>query len=298
VLHTALFAQTDTIASHKKKLSLLGGSSDPSYQPLQGGYHQREGYAVNRDYDESRNRMYMPNSRWTWAFSIIALVQACIVLAFESYVFATFQMDLQNGASGDVHSRTIPTFLTLYIFGFIYQLVLVWDALRLKNTIQVIGLVVYNIGLMIYGAVQMDQIKESVLALNANGQIDLQIWADTKPYLIAVPIVIAVGTVLLAICAWKLYDEFAWSSKVTPLFNPPQTNSFPSLQTHQRRPSNEATLPDLPSLYCPPQIRFLLLPRLHHPIRCHCHPTKTRIRSHNRRHSRHHHHPPRRSLVL
>lgn len=127
-----------------------------------------------------------------------------------SYVFATFQLDLKPGATDDVHSRTIPTFLTLYIFGFVYQLVLVWDALRLKNTIQVIGLVIYNLGLLIYGAVQMDQIKESVLVLNSQGRIDLSIWADTKPYLIAVPIILAVGTVLLAVCAWKLYDEFAW----------------------------------------------------------------------------------------
>ena len=155
--------------------------------------------------------MYLPNSRWTWAFSLIALVQACIVLAFEAYVFATFQLDLKAGATDDVHSRTIPTFLTLYIFGFIYQLVLVWDALRLKNTIQVIGLVVYNIGLLIYGAVQMDQIRSSVVKLNELGTIDLQIWSDTKPFLIAVPIILAVGTVLLAVCAWKLYDEFAWT---------------------------------------------------------------------------------------
>lgn len=128
-------------------------------------------------------------------------------------------MDLQNGASTDVHSRTIPTFLTLYIFGFIYQLLLVWDALRLKNTIQVIGLVIYNVGLMVYGAVQIDTIKESVLALNVKDQIDLQIWTDTKPFLIAVPIFLAVGTVLLAGCAWKLYDEFAWSSKDPPFFD-------------------------------------------------------------------------------
>ena len=128
-----------------------------------------------------------------------------------SYVFATFQLDLKPGAVDDVHSRTIPTFLTLYIFGFLYQLLLVWDALRLKNTIQVIGLVVYNIGLLIYGAVQMDQIKESVLVLNRQNEIDLAIWDDTKPFLIAVPIIIAVGTVMLAVCAWKLYDEFAWT---------------------------------------------------------------------------------------
>ena len=141
----------------------------------------------------------------------IALVQAAIILAFESYVFATFQIDLRGDAEAQTQARTIPTFLTLYIFGFIYQLVLIWDALRLKNTIQIIGLVMYNIGLLIYGSVQMSQIKSAVVSLNALNDIDLSIWNRTRPFLIAIPSIIAFGTCLLAVVAWKLYDEFAWT---------------------------------------------------------------------------------------
>ncbi|OCT49760.1 hypothetical protein CLCR_07289 [Cladophialophora carrionii] len=157
--------------------------------------------------------MYRPNSKWTWAFSLIALVQAMVVLAFESYVFAHFQIHLESipNSSGNTSSRTIPTFLTLYIFGFLYQLVLVWDALRMKNTIQVIGLVMYNVGLLIYGAVQMDQIRDAILELAEDDYIRKDVWSHTEPYLIAIPCILAVGTVLMAGCAWKLYDEFAWT---------------------------------------------------------------------------------------
>ncbi|KAK4935699.1 hypothetical protein LTR10_023282 [Elasticomyces elasticus] len=154
--------------------------------------------------------MYKPNSPWTWAFSLIALAQAAIVLAFESYAFAHFQTNLEgNDSDHENASRTIPTFETLYIFGFLYQLVLVWDALRMKNTIQVIGLVMYNVGLLIYGAVQMSQIKEAIETLT--GFINQEVWNDTKPFLIAIPCILALGTVLMAVCAWKLYDEFAWT---------------------------------------------------------------------------------------
>ena len=132
-------------------------------------------------------------------------------LTYARYVFATFQLDLRNDAENQTSARTIPTFLTLYIFGFLYQLVLVWDALRLKNTIQIIGLCVYNIGLLVYGSVQMSQIKEAVLALNAKNDIDLKIWFQTRPFLIAIPVILAAGTVALSVCAWKLYDEFAWT---------------------------------------------------------------------------------------
>jgi hypothetical protein len=89
--------------------------------------------------------------------------------------------------------------------------VLFYDALRLKNTIQIIGLCLYNIGLLIYGAVQMNQIQEAVSSLAVLQEIDIDIWTRTKPFLIAIPCVLALGTVLLALEAWKLYDEFAWT---------------------------------------------------------------------------------------
>jgi hypothetical protein len=127
------------------------------------------------------------------------------------YVFATFQIDTKDGAQDQTPTRTIPTFLTLYIFGFFYQLVLVWDALRLKNTIQIIGLCIYNVGLLIYGAVQMEQIKQAVLLLAGAGDINSAIWGQTKPFLIAIPVILAFGTGFLSVAAWKLYDEFAWT---------------------------------------------------------------------------------------
>lgn len=127
------------------------------------------------------------------------------------YVFARFQSELRGNWSNTATSRTIPTFLTLYIFGFVYELVLTYDALQMKNTIQVIGICICNVGLLIYGAVQTDQIRDAILQLNAGKNIDKQIWPDLKPFLIAIPIIIGLGTVCLSFIAWKLYDEFAWT---------------------------------------------------------------------------------------
>ncbi|EEH18998.2 hypothetical protein PABG_01317 [Paracoccidioides brasiliensis Pb03] len=155
--------------------------------------------------------MYRPNSRWTWSFVIITCIQAAIILGFESYVFARFQSELRGNYGTAATSRTIPTFLTLYIFGFVYELILTYDALRLKNTIQVIGICLCNVGLLIYGAVQTDQIREAILALNRGHNIDKKIWPDVKPFLVAIPIIIGIGSVLMMFVAWKLYDEFAWT---------------------------------------------------------------------------------------
>ncbi|KAL1952745.1 hypothetical protein VTO42DRAFT_4302 [Malbranchea cinnamomea] len=156
--------------------------------------------------------MYVPNTKWTWSFVIVTAIQACIILAFESYVFARFQIQLQEGASQVTESKTIPTFLTLYIFGFVYELVLVYDALRMKNTIQIIGLCICNVGLLIYGAVQIDQIDEAIVNLaDPKHLIDPSVWGEVKPFLIAIPCIIGLATVLMCFLAWKLYDEFAWT---------------------------------------------------------------------------------------
>jgi len=140
-------------------------------------------------------------------------LQAVIVLALEAYNFAKFQLSLTKGKPSSPNTKTIPTYLTLFIFGFLYQLVLVYDSLRLKNTIQVIGLCMYNGGMLIYAALQYDQIRNALDWLVPNGYIQPgnQIWEVIKPDLLAVPCIIAFFTVVMAFEAWKLYDEFAWT---------------------------------------------------------------------------------------
>lgn len=134
-----------------------------------------------------------------------------LLLTTGRYVFATFQHELTDLADNDKGSptTTIPTFLALYIFAFVYQLVLVWDALQAKNTIQIIGLVGLNIGLLIYGAVQIEQLHDAVTALG--DEINADAWGNVNPILIAIPCIIALFTVSMAMIARKLYNEFAWT---------------------------------------------------------------------------------------
>lgn len=166
-----------------------------------------------------KSRMYKPNSPFTWAFLIATSVQALLIIAIEVYVFVKFQQSLQAGTSSP-QSQTIPTYLSLFIFGFLYESMLVYDALRASNTLQVIGLCAYNLGMLIYAAVQDDQIHSAIDSLSVNSvaseataHIDdpTQLWADVKVYLMAVPCIVAFFTFIFVFVAWKLYHEFAWS---------------------------------------------------------------------------------------
>lgn len=134
----------------------------------------------------------------------------------RSYVFAKFQLSVKNGFKFDnqqVNSRykTIPTFLTLFVFAFIYELVLVWDALRSKNTIQIIGLCICNLALLAYTALQLDQIQNAIALLETVGALDQHdVWTRCRPFLVAIPGIIAVCTIAFAYISWQLYKEFAW----------------------------------------------------------------------------------------
>ena len=97
------------------------------------------------------------------------------------------------------------------MFGYLYQIWLTWDALRLKNTIQVIGLVMYNVGILIYAAIQYDQISDAKVDLEKLRFITEDFWDEVRPILIALPVLMAFATLLFAFQAWKLYDEFAWT---------------------------------------------------------------------------------------
>ncbi|KAK0745817.1 hypothetical protein B0T18DRAFT_390375 [Schizothecium vesticola] len=160
----------------------------------------------------------------TWAMLFFAAValQAVVCVALEAYVFAVFQTNLKQFRTGDSLApnmesryRTIPTFLALFIFGFIYVLALSWDALRRKNTIQIIGLCIANLVLFVYTLLQIDQINNSIEKLVDSGAFrsdaaDSTVWHTTRPFLIATPVVIGVVTIAISFCAYQLYREFAW----------------------------------------------------------------------------------------
>lgn len=123
----------------------------------------------------------------------------------------------QGNSDLESRYRTIPTFLTLFIFGFLYVLLLSWDALRQKNTIQIIGLCVANVALFVYTILQVDQISTSIDILLRNdafaptvADADANPWPMMRPFLVATPAIIGVITIAMGYFAYQLYREFAW----------------------------------------------------------------------------------------
>ncbi|KAK5992675.1 UPF0658 Golgi apparatus membrane protein C23H3.04 [Cladobotryum mycophilum] len=200
--------------------------AQPSYsenanlnQNYDQGYAYREGVAPSGSAGSTTlDSFNFLKGRWPAAFMIVTGLQAIICLGFESYVFGKFQLSLGSYVHDPAvqsQYKTIPTFLTLFIFGFIYELVIVGDALRMKNTIQVIGVCIANLALLVYTATQVDQIQLAIRVLHTHGALldgmtSEMLWHDLKPYLVAIPAIIAIITICMSFIAWRLYQVFAW----------------------------------------------------------------------------------------
>ncbi|KAK9454780.1 hypothetical protein V1511DRAFT_511432 [Dipodascopsis uninucleata] len=165
----------------------------------------------------------IPNTKWGLVFLSNVFVQSAIVLSLEGYVFGKFQaninVDSDEAQKSDSKTVAIPTYLALFIFAELYQLLLTWDAVRMRNTIQAIGLCMFNTAMLIYAAIQYEQIEAAVRALsnwlidNSNDSyvLDASAWGDIKPFLIAVPAVIGCFGFIEGFVFIHLYYEFGWT---------------------------------------------------------------------------------------
>ncbi|KAK9466463.1 hypothetical protein V1512DRAFT_169266 [Lipomyces arxii] len=164
--------------------------------------------------------MLIPRTVWSISFLVIVFVQAAIVLAFEGYVFGKFEANISADINTDQAETTvaIPTYLALFIFSQVYQLVLTVDALRLKNTIQVTGLCLFNAAMLVYAGIQYEQIKQASHELSnlrlVTGEgyvLDGSAWGDIEGFLIAIISIIGVGSFVMGYICFQLYKEFGWS---------------------------------------------------------------------------------------
>lgn len=148
------------------------------------------------------------------AFFAISTVTAVLVMGLEGFIFARYETEvLRINAKTGYSSKAIPTYFALVLFAEAFGVLMAWDSLRLKNTIQVIGLCIYHLALMVYTVIQIDQIKE---ALGPDLVKDIAVWgtssgASIEPWLILIPVVIGLSVLLLSYFAYRLYEEFGWT---------------------------------------------------------------------------------------
>ena len=90
----------------------------------------------------------------------------------------------------------------------VYQLLLLYDTLACRNTIQLIGLCVYTALLCIYAGLQIQQVEVANYYSNRNYDIEIP---HMKPLAISSAAIIGAFTAIICAVSWKVYGEFRWT---------------------------------------------------------------------------------------
>ncbi|CAL1704768.1 unnamed protein product [Somion occarium] len=145
------------------------------------------------------------------AFVATLVLQGLVVLAMVAVVFAFVAEHVEFTGQ----YKTIPCYLALFALAEIFEILMAFDALRLRNIIQLIGIFIFHGAMIVFSALQVHETKAALIVpggtdyFNRGGPDSL--WNKVLPFLIVVPCVIAASWVIMAWWIRKLYFEFGWA---------------------------------------------------------------------------------------
>lgn len=170
----------------------------------------------------SRVSAIVPKTPWSIAYLSVTVLCTFAVVILEAFVFACFQdnfdeshwcpeSDFVSLPSHDPCSvylslkATIPTYMALFIFAGVYQILVALWALSRRNIIQLLMLVFFAFAMLIYAGVQYDQIGDGAVAFH---NAELLTQAQARAFIIAIPCIIAAEALVLLVLTWMLYREY------------------------------------------------------------------------------------------
>ncbi|KAI9317573.1 hypothetical protein BX666DRAFT_2101712 [Dichotomocladium elegans] len=149
-------------------------------------------------------------SRHSLFFVLMAFIEAVIVIALESVIYTKF---VHNNANVEL-GRGIPVYLLIFIICQVYQIGIALDAVRMKNTIQVIAFILLNLCCLIYSAFQFQQISDALTnlaELASSNTIALDnLHSLIYKLLVANVVIIGVCELVYIYLGARLYQEFGW----------------------------------------------------------------------------------------
>lgn len=147
-------------------------------------------------------RRYLPTTKWTIIFTLLMLAQSVACIIIGSVIF-------RLGWDGpSLFSLTLLAHFVTTTVESLYQLVLALEAVRLKNTIQVLGAYVNNLSILVFVCLGMAQVTAMVAHF---AEPTYGPWTQICRLYVALTASIAICSATMWLAAWRLYDEFAWA---------------------------------------------------------------------------------------
>ncbi|RGP78697.1 upf0658 golgi apparatus membrane protein [Fusarium longipes] len=154
------------------------------------------------------------------AFLSIGLIQGLAVSILQGIIVINWNEYLKPTVMQVPRGYSIPTNLAIFIFGFVFQLIFMIDAIRLKSAAQAMLACVLNAGFLPLAIYQRKQIRESIESLSGstdqNGEhlvhLEKPIWEEIGGLLFAMPFIVGLCTALLIVSVWYLKQYFDWQA--------------------------------------------------------------------------------------
>ncbi|KLO18602.1 hypothetical protein SCHPADRAFT_936091 [Schizopora paradoxa] len=149
------------------------------------------------------------------AFVGIIIIQAIAVLAMIGIAFAFVEVDVRT--SSDSRYKTIPCYLAMFGLAEIFELAMALDALKARNIVQLVGILAFHLGLVVFAALQVDEAHTALDLSKEAGcntfavLCDGSLWRKVEPFFIVNPIIIAVSWIFMLFFVRKLFEEFGWA---------------------------------------------------------------------------------------
>jgi len=143
----------------------------------------------------------LPESMACRLYVLTVLVETTVDLVIEGELL--IQINKNSTSDGDVGARKMPVYLSVFALAHVFQFVMAVDAVYARNTLQFIGLAIFNALFLVYAIIQIGEIRQLDTSLATSA---IPINALTT----VIPIVIALSEVAYIALGYKIYNEFGW----------------------------------------------------------------------------------------
>ncbi|KAG0023041.1 hypothetical protein BGZ81_008275 [Podila clonocystis] len=202
----------------------------PNYYsyPPQPSTDDDDGHTTDTGLKSRLHRLFnFPCSTYGKSMILVIGIEALLVIIMQSVIVAMYfshltQDQITPGMPAYLdtknQSRSIPAYMLVFVFAQLFQLVLTWDAVRAQNTIEIIGIVAFNLCCFAYSIFEISQTRSSLFP-SATESLQYEFFApgraqdlldSIKPFLIVVVVVIGVTQCLVTWLAYQLFQEFGW----------------------------------------------------------------------------------------
>ncbi|KAF8078371.1 hypothetical protein FPV67DRAFT_1663123 [Lyophyllum atratum] len=210
--HQTFAVETPTLSNHRRgpsfpltKTFSSKHSDDTSHGPSHVSYPPLP--PVKETDTRSLWQKILPESLACRLYVLTVIIETTIDLIIEGELLLRVREEVQGDseADGQIPSRKMPVYLSIFALAHIFQLVMAIDAVYARNTLQFLCLTVFNALFLVYAIIQIKEIREALT--------DATTGVSTVPVNVlttVIPVVISVSEVAYIGLGWKIYHEFGW----------------------------------------------------------------------------------------